>query len=492
MNFSLDVNLSAITVFLQGLLSFFSPCILPLLPLYAGYLSAGAKAVEEEGDASKSRGRTLVNTLFFVLGISFAFLLLGVGMTAFGHFFRGKQTLFSRIGAVCVFFFGLYQLGVFGKIFLLERERRLPLRLDQMAMSPVTAFLMGFTFSFAWTPCVGPALASVLILVSTASTQAAGMALMGVYTLGFALPFLAVGLFAASLPSFFKKHGQIVKYTVKAGGVLMLVMGILLFTGKMNALSGYLAAIPAPGKSQGQNPQENASTRAREEMAEENASPATEKETGSAPGTEEAAEQKTGAERGTKAEPKTGTEQGTTAEQKIDAAQRTEAAQAADAEQAVCEADSDTKNLPPAPDFTLTDQYGKAHTLSDYKGKTVFLNFWATWCPPCRAEMPDIQKIYNSYLESGDDSLVILGVAGPGQGQETTVEGIWAFLKENGYTYPVLMDKTGEQFMQYGISALPTTYMIDREGNVFGYVSGQLNEEMMRGIIEQTMEGKRR
>ena len=147
--------------------------------------------------------------------------------------------------------------------------------------------------------------------------------------------------------------------------------------------------------------------------------------------------------------------------------------------------------LPPAVDFQLQDQYGNTHTLEDYKGKTIFLNFWATWCPPCRAEMPDIQKIYDSYKENGDDSLVVLGVASPGQGQEGSLEEVAGFLEENGYTYPVLMDTTGEQFAAYGVYALPTTFMIDRDGNVFGYVSGQLTEEIMLDIIRQTMEGRR-
>lgn len=117
--------------------------------------------------------------------------------------------------------------------------------------------------------------------------------------------------------------------------------------------------------------------------------------------------------------------------------------------------------------------------------------YGATWCPPCKAEMPDIQKIYEEYQEKGDDSLVILGIAAPNWGQEQSQEGITAFLEEMGYTYPVVMDTTGEMFMAYGISSFPTTFMIDKEGNVFGYASGQLSEDMMRSIIRQTVEGKR-
>ena len=106
--------------------------------------------------------------------------------------------------------------------------------------------------------------------------------------------------------------------------------------------------------------------------------------------------------------------------------------------------------------------------------------------------MPQIQKVYETYSREGDEALIVLGVAAPELGQEKDEEGIKEFLEENGYTYPVLMDSTGELFHHYGIQAFPTTFMIDRDGNVFGYISGQLTMEMMESIISQTMEGKRK
>ena len=153
-------------------------------------------------------------------------------------------------------------------------------------------------------------------------------------------------------------------------------------------------------------------------------------------------------------------------------------------------AESDADKTMEALGFTLTDQYGEVHTLSDYKGKTVFLNFWATWCPPCRAEMPDIQKLYEEYGNNEED-LIILGIAAPNLGREGDEDSIKSFLKENGYTYPVVMDPVGEIFNIYGITAFPTTFMIDKEGNIFGYVPGQLTEDVMESIIKQTMEDKR-
>ena len=102
--------------------------------------------------------------------------------------------------------------------------------------------------------------------------------------------------------------------------------------------------------------------------------------------------------------------------------------------------------------------------------------------------MPDIQKLYEEYsAQGGDAEVVILGIAGPGIGQEGSAEEIAGFMEENGYTYPVLMDTDGEMFTQYGISAFPTTFMIDKDGNVYGYVPGQMTEDIMRSIIDQTL-----
>lgn len=436
MGFSLDISVPVLTVFVQGLISFFSPCVLPLIPLYIGYLSGGTGTRGEDGRIYYKRSKVMIHTFFFVIGVSFAFFLLGLGVSALGTFFKNNQLLFARIGGILIILFGIYQLGLLGTSQVLSKERRLPFKLDKLAMSPVTALIMGFTFSFAWTPCVGPALASVLLMSASANTKVMGFALIGVYTLGFVLPFLAVGLFTTSLLAFFKSHMNVVKYTVKIGGILMILMGVLMFTGKMNDVTGYLSGVTS---SNSQNKDKTSDS------------------------------QKSTANTDKKEDAKDTSTESTTS-----------------AEEASTEAP-----LPKAIDFTLKDQYGNEHSLSDYKGKTIFLNFWATWCPPCKAEMPDIQRIYESYDQEGDDALVVLGVAAPKFGQEQSEEGIIKFLEEEGYTYPTLMDTTGDLFMSYGISSFPTTFMINKDGDVFGYASGQLNEDTMRSIIKQTMEGKR-
>lgn len=442
MGFSLDVSVPVLTVFVQGLLSFFSPCVLPLIPLYIGYLSGGTRTVGEDGKVYFSRKKVMVNTLFFVIGVSFTFFLLGFGASVIGNFFKGSQTMFARVGGILIVLFGLFQLGVFGKSKALSREHRLPFNLNTLAMSPWTALIMGFTFSFAWTPCVGPALSSVLLMSASASTKVWGFVLIGVYTLGFVLPFLAVGIFSTTLLDLFKKHSNAVKYTVKVGGVLMILMGLMMFTGKMNAITGYLSDVQTAQ----QEAEEDKKDTSSKEKTDKN-----ESDTKDTEGTQNAEGQ-----------------------DKTDEGKQSESTELSD-----------------AIDFELKDQFGNVHKLSDYKGKTVFLNFWATWCPPCRAEMPDIQKLYEEYQKEEDPEVIILGVAGPNYGQEKSENEVKKFLEDNGYTYPVLMDEGGELFEKYGIYSFPTTFMITKEGKVFGYVSGQLSEEIMKNIISQTISGKR-
>ena len=449
MGFTLDVSISAVTVFLQGLLSFFSPCVLPLLPLYIGYLSGGTAVKGEDGKIHYKQSKVLVHTLFFVAGVSFAFFLLGLGVSAVGGFFHSHQAMFARVGGILVMLFGLYQLGIFGTSSVLGREHRLPFQLDRLAMSPVTALLMGFTFSFAWTPCVGPALTSVLLMAASAATRSQGFGLIGVYTLGFVLPFLFVGLFTTRLLELFKKYRGVVQYTVKIGGILMVLMGILMFTGKMNDVTGYLSRISGT-----QVP--------RTERMEE----------------------------GTVAEKAEADNEGESTESGTGGPESTAASEEASGETAPAETAADARPVIPAVDFELEDQYGNIHRLEDYRGKTIFLNFWATWCPPCKAEMPDIQKLYENSPTEGEDAVIVLGVAAPNMGQEGSKEEITAFLEENGYTYPVLMDTEGELFASYGIMSFPTTFMIDRDGNVFGYVSGMLSADMMDSIVRQTLDGK--
>lgn len=123
MGFGVGTSVPVITVFVQGLLSFFSPCVLPLVPLYLGYLAGGSARTREDGTIDYPRRTVLVNTVFFVVGVSFAFFLLGFGFTALGQFFTGNQRAFSVVAGLIMVAFGLYMLGVFGRVRAVETER---------------------------------------------------------------------------------------------------------------------------------------------------------------------------------------------------------------------------------------------------------------------------------------------------------------------------------------------------------------------------------
>lgn len=137
-------------------------------------------------------------------------------------------------------------------------------------------------------------------------------------------------------------------------------------------------------------------------------------------------------------------------------------------------------NSAKAPNFNLKDQYGVVHSLENYKGKVIFLNFWATWCPPCKKEMPDVESIYKEYGENKKD-VIILGVNSEKENE------VKKFLKDKGYTFPTVIDENSEVMRKYFIQAFPTSFVIDKEGNIYGYVMGGLTKEQIKQVIEEVL-----
>lgn len=216
------MNGSVVTItglFLEGLLSFFTPCVLPLVPLYIGYLTTGIDTNDPH-----HRRKTFVQTLCFVLGISTVFIIAGLGSTALQTFFQAYRLQFLLAGGFLLLVLGLMSLGVI-HIPLLERDYRIP-GFKPGESSPLQAFLLGFFFSFAWSPCIGPLLASAIVAASAASTPALGVAYLLAYAAGFIIPFLIVGLFADAALSWLKEHRNIVKYTGIIGGLVVTGMGL--------------------------------------------------------------------------------------------------------------------------------------------------------------------------------------------------------------------------------------------------------------------------
>lgn len=407
-------HINFIVVFVEGLLSFFSPCVISILPIYLAILSGSSVQNLKEGNVKLKDSPLLKNTILFVLGISTTFFILGSSINAFKHFFTSNKEIMTTIGGILIIIMGLFYLGYLNLPFL-QKEKKFNVGVREM--KPWTAYLLGFTFSFGWSPCIGPMLASALIMASSSDSALIGNLLILVYTIGFTLPFIIISIFYNRLLKYVDNVKRNMKTIQKIGGAILIITGLVMALGGTDKIAGYF-------KKSEENPTEYS-----QEITDED--------------TEEDINKEEPSEESTENE----------------------------------------ENKIPAIDFTLVDQYGETHTLSDYKGKVVFLNFWATWCPPCRMEMPDIEEVYKERGKNAED-VIILGVSGPNLGREGSKEEIIEFLKEEGYTYPVVFDETGDIMATYSIQSLPTTFIIDRDGNIVDYVLGAMSKETMENIID--------
>ena len=377
-------------LFLEGLLSFFSPCVLPLVPLYIGYLTSG---IDTNLSKAKVRIQTTVRTLFFVLGISTVFFLAGLGSSALRYFFQKNTIFFSIIGGFLLILFGLFSLGIIDIPFL-QREHRI-VSFKQNKNGIIRSYLLGFFFSFAWSPCVGPLLASAILKSASAESTLIGWIYIGCYTLGFIIIFILLGLFTEEVLMLLKKNTNIVRYTKIIGGIVVLCMGIYMLN------TGFT------------------SIKALENRTLDN----------------------------------TTVVENTNDENLTDIEKYS---------------------------FTLKDSHGNDVTLSEYKGKTVVLNFFATWCTYCKMELPSLEEINNTR-----DDIVIFLVATPDIGNEGSKEYIESFMEENGYSMTVLYDETGEVVSKYNVSGLPTSFFFKPDGSVLGYVPGYVEESSLISILEE-------
>jgi len=217
-----------------GMLSFLSPCVLPIVPPYLAYMSGISVGDMQAGE---SRGRAMLPATFFVLGLSTVFLFLGFTASAFGAFFLQNQVLFSRIAGAVVIVFGLHFLGVF-RIPLLDREARLDA--GDKGGTAMGAYVLGLAFAFGWTPCIGPQLGAILSIAATEASIARGTVLLGVYALGLGVPFLLVAAFmtrSMAVMNRLKRHMTTIE---RAMGGLLLVVGIMLVSGAFTRLSWWL------------------------------------------------------------------------------------------------------------------------------------------------------------------------------------------------------------------------------------------------------------
>lgn len=226
-------DITILLAFSAGLLSFLSPCVLPLIPAYVGYLT-GSSIEELEDD--KAKLFTLYKSLGFVLGFSIIFILMGVSITSLGKLLITHKDLFRKVGGILIIVFGLHTLGVF-KVKLFYYEKRF-LYFDKIK-GPFSSVIMGMAFAAGWTPCIGPILSSILIYAANMDSIGKGVLLLVIYSLGLAVPFILTALAIGSFRSQFKKFSKYLPIISIISGVLMIIMGIMIFTNKLSILSQY-------------------------------------------------------------------------------------------------------------------------------------------------------------------------------------------------------------------------------------------------------------
>lgn len=225
-------SLTVLVAFSAGLLSFLSPCVLPLVPSYVTFITGMGL-----DDVTKARRATLVHALLFVLGFSFIFVALGAGATAFGQLMLAYRTWIARAGGVLMIALGLWMLGVI-RIGALQRERRV--HLSDKPIGYFGTVLVGIAFGAGWTPCLGPTLGAILLLAANETEMTKGITLLAVYSAGLAVPFLLSAILLDRFLSFFKAFRSHLGLVNRIAGLLLIVVGALMFTGWFERLAAIL------------------------------------------------------------------------------------------------------------------------------------------------------------------------------------------------------------------------------------------------------------
>jgi cytochrome c-type biogenesis protein len=231
-------NVTVLAAFTAGVISFVSPCVLPLIPGYLSFISGVSVEEMKSGDKKSDALRKVsTNTLLFVLGFSVVFIALGASATFVGEFLLSKLSLFNKIAGVIIIVLGLHIMGVF-RIRFLNYEKRFHTK--SKPLSPLGSFMVGLAFAFGWTPCIGPILGGILLLASNQDTVGKGIVLLTSYSLGLGIPFFITAVSFNTFLGVFgwvKKHFRAIEIM---SGLLLVVIGILIFMGSFGYIAGLM------------------------------------------------------------------------------------------------------------------------------------------------------------------------------------------------------------------------------------------------------------
>lgn len=231
-----ELEIGVAVAFAAGVLSFLSPCVLPLVPSYLSFISGvGLEELEEGGGGV--RRTAFLHSLFFVLGFSLIFLALGASATVVGRLLREYQVWIARIGGAVIVLFGLYLVGLRPGMFL-QRERRIHLR--DKPLGYLGSTLVGLTFGAGWSPCIGPILGGILTFAATRQTMTDGLVLLGFYSAGLAVPFLVSSVALSWFLATFQRFKKWIPWVERISGLLLIVVGMLLMSGRFTTLAAWM------------------------------------------------------------------------------------------------------------------------------------------------------------------------------------------------------------------------------------------------------------
>lgn len=227
------MDVSIPIAFWAGIISFFSPCLLPMIPAYIMYITG----VNMEDELQKRRLLAIVRTLGFILGFTIIFMIMGTSASFLGKIFAQNKNIFTKVSGLLIILFGLNMMGIF-KLNILNMEKRMsaPKRITNWFSS----LLMGMAFAAGWTPCFGPVLASILLYAGGSATVSKGVLLLFIYSLGMAIPFLLTAIFINVFIKFMEKADRFMKYMPMISGIIMVIFGILVFFNKVINISRIL------------------------------------------------------------------------------------------------------------------------------------------------------------------------------------------------------------------------------------------------------------
>jgi cytochrome c biogenesis protein CcdA/thiol-disulfide isomerase/thioredoxin len=421
-------------------------------------LISGAGLEELKAPQARLMRRVMVNSIGFILGFSVVFIALGAAATEVGQMLGMYKHLLARVAGVVIILFGLHLTGIL-KIKALYTDARL--HNVKGSSTPLGAFVIGFAFAFGWTPCLGPILTAILTLASEQSTVVKGIILLAVYSLGLAVPFLLTSLGIERFLKFYSRFRSHMHVLEVASGALLIGLGVLLVIGRFTLISNWLSFLNRfevwlEGTVVNRSPLAVAGVTLvvvvalllafRRRLAS--------------------------------------WLQGAFMQRNPLALVVVALVVAAMLYVGVHRARSSgaprLTQSTVAPDFSLESLDGKSIRLSDLRGKAVLLNFWATWCGPCKIEMPWFVELQKRY---GPQGLQVVGVAM----DDASKEDIAKFVKEMGVNYTILLGKESVGDQYGGVPALPETFFIGRDGKIVDKIIGLKGKSEIEDSIKRAL-----